>query len=623
MDFEILSQKFEFKKIKTGYTYNGANLRITNISRKDGENMTRKQMIKLCDAFLGELRLKYPEAEGLVSVSIKYSQRWYSSNVTAFNQPINYFTPSDSNLDFDDPNEYEAIRFQFIPFKRIREGGADDMHNDCLFKCLLKFFRATKKYLDPVELKQHLKLNRDDKIPISMMADVETFINDEERHPFAIFISGDAEYISPIKTNKKIHVVLSNGHYSVNEVKTIKSIRKNYEEKPIVMVDFVDGEYQAFDGEKCFVISKQEYDDARYKYLSSPFLLVNKDVIKDTREATCIEDAFFTYIEIADDLKTISNGKFNFYKTPTVKNMALNHFYELTKSIQPDEINNSEAEWINKASFHAITYWEKYKGDVHVYDINSRYPHIMQKSINHFPIKEGTWRTITKIEDKPEYGIYRCIITGPDIRPYKFFVFNPENYYTHLDIVVAREYGMIIILVDDGPNFLHYSKDCLMSGSFLFKKYVEDLYPLKQEKCKGAKLLLNILWGALTETKLFKQTTDPKDKFNLSGVQITRLQTDTHIRTHYTKHQEGLFRTNYGRIKPFVLAYARSQMFFSFRKWEPLVVRIHTDSLYLTNVPHDMLPPSNKLGCLKCEYEGHIEINGLNKVIKKEKGKEN
>ena len=70
MDFETLIQKYEFKKIKTGYTYNGANLRITDISRKDGENMTRKQMIKLCDAFLSELRLKYPEAEGIVSVSI-------------------------------------------------------------------------------------------------------------------------------------------------------------------------------------------------------------------------------------------------------------------------------------------------------------------------------------------------------------------------------------------------------------------------------------------------------------------------------------------------------------------------------------------------------------------------
>ena len=46
-------------------------------------------------------------------------------------------------------------------------------------------------------------------------------------------------------------------------------------------------------------------------------------------------------------------------------------------------------------------------------------------------------------------------------------------------------------------------------------------------------------------------------------------------------------------------------------------MRMHTDSLYMTEVPSDMLPPSKKLGLLKLEYEGHIEIKGLNKVIKK------
>jgi hypothetical protein len=148
------------------------------------------------------------------------------------------------------------------------------------------------------------------------------------------------------------------------------------------MVELVDDEVQAFDGEKCFVISRQEYDDARYKYLSSPFLVVNKSELSETRKASCIEDAYFMYTEMADDLKSKSNGKFNFYKTPTVKNMALNHFYELTKAIQPDAIPNNEAEWINKASVHAITYWEKYKGNVHVYDVNSRYPHLMHQSLS-------------------------------------------------------------------------------------------------------------------------------------------------------------------------------------------------------------------------------------------------
>ena len=167
MDFETLTQKYDFSKIKNGYSYNGAKLQITEIKRQDGEPMTRKAMIKLCDSFLAELREKYTHAEGLVSVSIKYPQRWYSGDVSSFNKQINYFTPSDSDLDFEDPEEYEAIRFQFIPFKKIKEGGKDE-NNDCLIHCLFKFFLATKKFIDPAGLKEHLGLNRDDKFQLDL-----------------------------------------------------------------------------------------------------------------------------------------------------------------------------------------------------------------------------------------------------------------------------------------------------------------------------------------------------------------------------------------------------------------------------------------------------------------------
>jgi len=266
---------------------------------------------------------------------------------------------------------------------------------------------------------------------------------------------------------------------------------------------------------------------------------------------------------------------------------------------------------------HAVTYWESYTGNIHVYDINSRYPHIMQKSIHHFPIKEGTWRLIDRIDDKPEYGIYRCEIKKMDDKPYKFFVFNKENHYTHLDVIVALKYGLSVQLTCDGePNFLYYSKDCLVAGSYLFGKYVSTLYDLKADKVKGAKLLLNILWGALTETNTYKQVHQLTDTIDLTNTRITKLQCDDKLRINHVKYTENQFKTNYGRIKPFILAYGRSQFFFSFRGWEHLVMRMHTDSLYLTEVPSNMLPPSNKIGCLKHEYSGIITISGLNKTTK-------
>jgi len=74
--------------------------------------------------------------------------------------------------------------------------------------------------------------------------------------------------------------------------------------------------------------------------------------------------------------------------------MALNHFYDLTKAIQPEEITNNEALWINNSSSHAITYFEHFKGHVDVYDVNSHYPYILQITNNLFPIKNGEYKII-------------------------------------------------------------------------------------------------------------------------------------------------------------------------------------------------------------------------------------
>jgi len=603
---EKLAQKYDITRIKNNATYNGTKLRITDIKRKDDELMSRKEMKKLCDGFLSEIRAKYHDFDGYVSVSIRYPDRWYSADVSDFKNPINYFHMSQYEEMDDDPEYYEQIRFSFIPFKKSQEGGKDE-HNDCLINCIRKY--CPKKIIDHGKLKAYLGLQRDDPIPIDKVKDVEEYINEYETQPYAIFVSGDAEYISTLQTNRQIHITLAKNHYSVNSDKTSKIRRRCYEEKRIVMIEKKEEFYECFDGENLFLMTMKElYETGN--------LIVDKNYSMDSKKM-CLEDAYFSYIEMADELKKESDGLFNFYKTPTVKDMALNHFYSLTKAYQPADISNSEANWINNSSCHAVTYWENYSGNAHIFDINSRYPHVMQKSTNMFPIKPGTWKIIDSIQEKPEYGIYRCVITKVTNEPFKFFVFNSEHHYTHLDVIMALAYGLKVELICDGkPNFLHYPKDCLVSGALLFKKYVEDLYPMKQRKIKGAKLLLNILWGALTESKTYKKTVDYEVHIDLSGCDVKKIEASDKLRTQFTKMNERLFTTNYGRIKPFLLAFARNQFFFSFRKWEHLIVRMHTDSLYLTEVPTDMHPPSDKLGCLKFEGEYEVQISGLNKVSK-------
>ena len=197
MNPEYIANTFNFKTIANNTTYNGTKLRIREITRKDGELMSIKKMKKMCNQFLVDLKEKYPGAEGLVSVTIKYDNRWYSGDVSNFNEPINYFSLDDYEEFEADPGYYEAIRFQFIPFKKINRGGKDE-HNDCFINCLYRFFKATKKFIDPAKLKSFIGLERDDLIPITKVKEIEDSINEREHVPYAIFVSGDAEYNSTI-----------------------------------------------------------------------------------------------------------------------------------------------------------------------------------------------------------------------------------------------------------------------------------------------------------------------------------------------------------------------------------------------------------------------------------------
>ena len=76
-------------------------------------------------------------------------------------------------------------------------------------------------------------------------------------------------------------------------------------------------------------MTTEEHDEARNKYLQCPYLVVKKYFTAETSKM-CLEEAYERYIKVADELNDASNGLFNMYKTPTIKNLALNYFYDLT-----------------------------------------------------------------------------------------------------------------------------------------------------------------------------------------------------------------------------------------------------------------------------------------------------
>jgi len=79
-------------------------------------------------------------------------------------------------------------------------------------------------------------------------------------------------------------------------------------------------------------------------------------------------------------------------------------------------------------------------------------------------------------------------------------------------------------------NALIYTKDKLMNGAYLFKTYIDESYELKQQKVKGSKDLLNILWGALVESEYYNHFIEQEEKCKVDDARITRIIVDNKIR---------------------------------------------------------------------------------------------
>jgi hypothetical protein len=617
---------YNIYKIPNRSSYEGNPMQIFEVEGKDESYLSRKEMIKMVnEKFLKSFRDKY--VDGLISITIKHEARWFSGEVSWLHDDANFFSADDYDEYDSDPNEYTAFRVSFLPMNHAHDAGGKDEHNDCLINCIKKFFfdNNTRWFFQPETLKETLKIERDDPINIAQMGEVEAYMNSVISHehkvePYAIHVSGDAQYISPIKTNKIIRLVLTNGHYTLDQ-KVCRIRDRSFDERTIMMFEYTEDGINTFDGENETVISQQDYDT--FKSVKSGVLLVNANIFKKSGyikklkiKNIGIVDLYHYYIELADEMKKESDGKFNFYKTGSFKQMALNYFYDITKAIQPEDISTTEAEWIDNASYSALTHWEPFKGHVKAYDVNSLYPYVMHKNQHYFPIKAGEFSIIDSLAQKPLFGIYRVKISKLDGKPYKMFQFNKLNYYTNLAIETALVYGLKVELIMDGkPNALIYSKDKVTNGAFLFQKYVKEIYELKQRKVKGSKDLLSVLWGALSESKLYEYYDKEDQDTNIIEASIVKMHAGDNISIKVRHTKQPFFKTNWARVKPFILAYARVKMFYCFRSFEDDIVRMHTDSIYLKK-GNNLIKTGDTIGHLKIEYVGNVDIKGLNTLNK-------
>lgn len=560
-----------------------------------------------------------------IMVSAEYAIGWRSgflfdmkSNVSLYN-PLDWYN-DDVETNFD--GKTSKFKIFVFPTEKKAEGGKSE-NNDCLFYCLKRAYgndanNLPKEINRPKKLKEFLKLQRDDMVNINDIPKIEELLKN-----CSISVTGDFFHVSTKVSPLNINLKLSNAHYTLIQNDDSKKFRPGVHFRPKTKDEIFSykkmegGGYQTYNGNEEKTMTDDEFMQIyqTFKYI---FINANGDDIKER---------YNKHIAIADELLKETNGKVNLYKYDTTA-IASVDIWELMTKIKknPEQITPLESIILDNAFRGGLMYVDKeYKGFVKTYDFNSWYPSLMTHKRFNIPVKEGKAEKLTKeqfdemkTEKYYKYGIYRvCISKSEDKNVNKLFKFNTNNHYTHYDLLGAHELELHMeLLEDDEWNYYGYDKTKLISCHTLFDSFVDYFYDLKQ-KTKGAKLILNSLWGALCKKQLVEKYIDTTsttvytipNEYDLSRVDV---MSENILKLKMEKTGKR-FVTDYARMGPFLTAFGRYHMMKYAKKYRNTIVKIHTDSISINqDVILSDLPISEKIGCCKVEKSGVVESLRLN-----------
>ena len=344
-------------------------------SKFDKQHYTLNKIKKIGNKFSNYLNDK--NVNGKIMTSILYGDLgWRSGYFTNIGDDIKIYSPADSDFEMDDPDLIKSFVMYFVATPK--PNGGNDIFNDCLYNCLEKLIINLNDYFKSPELfKKYLGLKRMDKVPIELIQKIE-----QRLKTYQINIRGNYIYTSTIKSQKVINLTLINEHYEIDKTFLKKSLCSyvSYTEKKLMVRD--TSTYEVYDGECKKILTSKEKNQVIYDY-NSKFLIMDVSLDKNTT----LEEEYKKLIPIIDNLKKESNGLINLYKTGSYKNASLDLFDRMSKCIiEPENILQDEALWINEASSGALIWSEKYEGELYKYDVKSLYPYLMTLSTLKFPI---------------------------------------------------------------------------------------------------------------------------------------------------------------------------------------------------------------------------------------------
>ena len=548
--------------------------KVIQIKPNIRKSITRKKLLKEMDVM--EKKLKEKDFQGAIMISVQDPEtgKWYSGDFTSIKkkEPISV------------PYAYIDSSGKFIQGEANVSGDAEK-YSDFRIYLLEKDVRNKRNNDDQFEeVEEEQNPNEPKQKPLKGGS-----IQEDE---YKQSLENDKDYFTKGISKQDAKLII----YEVNKDWTI-----NYFKDDTLYIN------KSFD----------ELKPIKSKPRSSGYLVLKREYEKgDTRP---LQEYYNDYIAMAQEIKGSTNGEINMFQTGDIKKTALNLFYRFIKdkNVVCEPITAEEAKWINNASTGALIMATPFEGQCYGYDVHSYYPSIVYEKSFFIPIKQGTFTTLTY--DKPltsncQFGIYRCTITG-NINKFLFRQ-NPKNYYTSIDINRAIKLGYEVkYIIDNEPNALVYKKDHYIKGYDIFSDYIDFVFELKKSSVSGAKLLLNILLGALVKSKSFEVDISKDGIQDNSIIQAMHPNhNDTGVEVKMTKEYKQ-FECNFARLKPFLYAKGREKTGRLYEHQIDDVVRVNCDG-FIMKSPLTKTKLGNHLGELgeDKKYTCRLNVQKVNKI---------
>ena len=427
---------------------------------------------------------------------------------------------------------------------------------------------------------------------------------------------------------KQLTLTYKNGHYSYFAKKS--DIVKIWKQgKKLVMYQKLsceDGDhFLTYDGNELVADFTLTHDQMRYDsefvykqafgFSDTENAQLNELKISDAEEYSaslieflgeCMVRSYDSYVKDCEHLKSISDGNVDVAANGySIKDTALSIFSKFVNAYHVEPVDDKEYAILSSIKNYGLLYAKPSTITGRCIDGNSFYPSIMNDTKLFIPLGNPEYKVLDQLSDVVAYGLYRAEISGHDER---LFLLNPKKWYTYIDIKEAVARGYIVSLVCDGNcNHVHYASRDRESAYYLFRGFVDLLYPLKK-KNPLVKKILNILWGALCQRcKKYNDAETDYDSFDFVDVSEETDEIEGFVK-------EEKYKLAWARCGIFITAMGRKKMADFIAPFVDDVYRVHTDGFYTTNAQEIYF--SDELGGWKLEDEGTFRIENLNTIVK-------